>query len=82
MDEPFELPVLYNNKEMLLPAQLHQYGYSFKIEVEVNGTAIFFERDEDRNWRAMVEPSEVEMNSYLTKELLQAILTSIERVLQ
>jgi hypothetical protein len=82
MDEPFELPVLYNNKKMLLPAQLHQYGYSFKIEVEVNGTAIFFERDEDRNWRAMVEPSEVEMNSYLTKELLQAILTSIERVLQ
>jgi hypothetical protein len=82
MDEPFELPVLHNNKEMLLPAQLHQYGYSFKIEVEVNGTAIFFERDEDRNWRAMVEPSEVEMNSYLTKELLQAILTSIERVLQ
>jgi hypothetical protein len=82
MNESFELPVVFNNKEMLLPAQLHQYGYSFKIEVEVNGTAVFFERDEERNWRAMVEPSDVEMNSSLSKEVLQAILTSIEQVLQ
>jgi hypothetical protein len=82
MNESFDLPVVFKNKEMLLPAQLHQYGYSFKIEVEVNGTAVFFERDEERNWRAMVQPSDMEMNSSLSKELLQAILTSIERVLQ
>ena len=81
MNESFELPVVFNNKEMLLPAQLHQYGYSFKIEVEVNGVAVFLERDEERNWRAMVEPSGVEMNSSLSKELLEAILTSIEQVL-
>ena len=82
MNESFDLPVVLNNKEILLPAQLHQYGYSFKIEVEVSGTAVFFERDEERNWRAMVEPSDVEMNSSLSKEVLQAILTSIEQVLQ
>ena len=81
MNESFDLPVVFNNKEMLLPAQLHQYGYSFKIEVEVNGIAVFLERDEERNWRAMVEPSGVEMNSSLSKELLEAILTCIERVL-
>jgi hypothetical protein len=81
MNESFDLPVVFNNKEMLLPAQLHQYGYSFKIEVEVNGIGVFLERDEERNWRAMVEPSDVEMNSSLSKELLEAILTSIERVL-
>jgi hypothetical protein len=82
MNEPFELPVFYNNKEMLLPAQLHQYGYSFKIEVDVNGTPVFFERDEDRNWRAIIDPSTTEVNRSLTSELLQAISTSIQQLLE
>jgi hypothetical protein len=82
MNEPFDLPVLYNNKELLLPAQLHQYGYSFKIEVEVNGTPVFFERDEDRNWRAIIDPSTTEVNRSLTSELLQAISTSIQQLLE
>jgi hypothetical protein len=82
MNEPFDLPVLYNNKELLLPAQLHQYGYSFKIEVEVNGTPVFFERDEDRNWRAIIDPSTTEVNRSLISELLQAISTSIQQLLE
>jgi hypothetical protein len=82
MNEPFDLPVMYNNKEILLPAQLHQYGYSFKIEVEVNGTPVFFERDEDRNWRALIDPSTGDINSALTTELLQAISNSIQLLLQ
>jgi hypothetical protein len=82
MNDPFDLPVLYNNKEILLPAQLHQYGYSFKIEVGVNGTPVFFERDEDRNWRALIDPSTNELNGSLTLELLQAISTSIQKLLE
>ena len=82
MDDSFELPVFYNNQEILLPAQLHQYGYTYKIEVDVNGISVFFERDEEGNWRAIVDPSEFEKNKSFSIELLQAIACSIEEVLK
>ena len=78
MDNSFDLPVWYNNKEILLPAQLHQFGYIYKIEVEVNGMTLFFERDEERNWRATTEPSVSGDNPSISKDLLQAIADSLE----
>ena len=80
MDESFELPVFYNNKEILLPAQLHQYGYTYKIEVDVNGIAVFFERDEEKNWRAILDPSSVDNNPHISKEQLQAIAESLQQL--
>lgn len=77
MDETFDLPVFYNNEEILLPAQLHQYGYTYKIEVEVNGRSIFFERDEERNWRAIAEN-----NTSVNFELLQAISISLQEAFE
>ena len=82
MNNDFELPVSYKGKELLFPGQLHQYGYSQKIEISVNGASIFFERDEEGNWRAIVDPSEFEKNKSFSIELLQAIACSIEEVLK
>ena len=77
--DTFDLSVFYNNEELLLPAQLHQYGYTYKIEVDVNGTPVFFERDDERNWRALVEPSTLESHHHLKVELLQAIADSLQQ---
>lgn len=82
MDEGFELPVSFNGKEILFPAQLHQYGYVPKIEIYVNGVSILYERDEERNWRAIVDPSAIEKNIPVDVELLQAIANSIEEILK
>ena len=82
MDETFELPVSYNNKEILLPAQLHQYGYTYKIEVEINGIPVFFEKDDERNWRALVEPSTMETSQHLKMEMLQAIANSLDQAFE
>jgi hypothetical protein len=79
MEGSFELPVCYEKKEILLPAQLHQYGYSYKIEVEVNGSSIFFERDEERNWRAVGEAAQDQTQS-ISSDLLAAIATSLEQL--
>ena len=80
MDDGFELPVNYNEKELLFPAVLRQFGYTYRIEVEVDSTIVSFERDEERNWRALVDPSLLEKNKTIKVELLQAILDSIENV--
>ena len=79
MNETFELPVLVHNKPLVLPARLHQYGYAYQVEVEINESSIFFERDEERNWRAILHPSRSANPPTVKHELLQAIADALEK---
>jgi hypothetical protein len=79
MHEDFQIPVLYNNRRMNFPAQLVRYAYSYKIEVDVDGTIVYFEPDEERNWRALVAQEE-ESTRHINSDLLKAIATSIEEI--
>ncbi len=47
-------------------------GYTHKFQVQVNGQDLLFEPDEERNYRAFVDPEQVE-NSNIDVELLKAI---------
>ena len=81
MEEDFILPVTFNEKEMEFPARLRAYGYSFKIEVDINDMKVQFERDEERNWRALISYEEVQANKKLNGELLRAIAGTLDTVL-
>ncbi len=79
MNEPFELPVTYKDKE-LLPTRLLLYGYTHKFKVQVNGLEVLFEPDEERNYRAVVDPEKME-RSKIDRELLKAIAEAIKTIL-
>jgi len=81
MDE-FELPVSFNNKEFSFPARLLNYGYSYKLEVDIDGDKIMFEPDEERNWRALVAYEDINSNKKINIELLKAIVVSIEAIMK
>ena len=78
MNEVFELPVHYHGKEHELPARLHVFGLSYKIEVELNGSFVFFERDEERNWRAIADGSNIDQNA--DEEVLKAVIVSLDEL--
>ena len=80
MDEPFELPVLYKLKELMLPAQLIQQGYTHKFEILINDLVVYFEPDEEGSYRALIEPETLPGN--IEPALLQAIADSIESILK
>lgn len=80
MDEDFEIPVTFNNKELHFPARLLTYGYSFKLEIDIEGTTVLFERDEERNWRALVSFEDVQANKHVNAALLKAIAEAIEEI--
>lgn len=80
MYDEFELPVLYNNNELLFPAQLQQWGYSHRFRVDVYGTEVFFEPDEEKCYRALIHPEN--LSRQITVELLQAIAESIETIVR
>jgi len=82
MVEDFKIPVLYNNQRLNFPAQLLRYAYSYKIEVDVEGTLVYFEPDEERNWRALIGQEDVAVNRSLNGELLKAIASSIEEIVK
>lgn len=74
MDDVFLLPVTYKGEELELETQLRPWGYTYRFEVQVNGVPVQFEPDEERNYRALIAPEQVEAKgSQLSIELLQAI---------
>ncbi|HEV7781160.1 MAG TPA: hypothetical protein VGO58_07820 [Chitinophagaceae bacterium] len=80
MEDEFNLPVVFEDKALLFPARLLNYGYSSKLEVDVNGTRVLFEPDEERNWRALVSFEGLQANKKLDAGLLKAIAEAIEKL--
>ena len=78
MEDNFELPVLFNKKDLKFPARLLQYGYTAKLEVEIEGTKVLFEPDEERNWRAVISYDDVRASKKLNTELLKSVAEAIE----
>jgi hypothetical protein len=82
MEEGFELPVTHKGKEWLFPAQLVSFGWTHRIQVDVYGTTVYFERDEEREWRALLAAEDLELNKTIDVELVKAIATCIEEILR
>ena len=75
--EEFELPVIYKGQERMLPASLQVTGYTHRFIVEINGQSIIFEPDEERNYRALLSNEDVNNNLPIDRELVKAIMESI-----
>ncbi|HEU4470198.1 MAG TPA: hypothetical protein VFR58_03870 [Flavisolibacter sp.] len=80
MDDVFDLPVLFRGEELLFPSRLLAQGYSYKVAVDINGQTIFFEPDEERQWRALADPDMVNAAKPVHPDLLQAIVEALEEV--
>ena len=82
MDDDLEVPVIYKNQELIFYAKFIQFGYSYKFEVDVNGTLVFFEPDEERNFRALIDPAIDHENHNIDKELIGLIAEALEEMLK
>ena len=80
MEDEFELPVNFNGKNLTFPAKLLNYGYTVKLEVDIEDTKVLFEPDEERNWRALISFEDLQANKKLNPELLKVIAQVIETI--
>ena len=78
MEEEFEIPVAYKNQQLFFKAKRLILGsYTQKIQVDVYGTEVFFEVDEERNYREYIDPTHTEAQLIkLTRIFLQQIAGS------
>ena len=81
MDYGLEVPVNYKNQELIFYAKFIQFGYSYKFEVDVSGIIVFFEPDEEKNFRAIIDPSIDLGNHKIDKELIQLIAEGLATML-
>ena len=82
MDDDLEVPGTYKNQELIFYAKFVQFGYSYKFEVDVNGILVFFEPDEERNFRAMIDPAIDQGNQKIDKQLIQLIAETLVPMLK
>lgn len=82
MDESFQIPIWYKGGEIFFTARLLTMGYVHKFRVDVYGQELFFELDDYGEYRAIVDPSNMEDAKKLDVELLKAIASSIESILK
>lgn len=82
MDDGFEIPLTYKDKELNLPARLLAYGHSYKIEVTIAETLVHFERDDEAAWRALISNDDVAQNKTLDRGLLEAVAQSLDKLFQ
>lgn len=80
MEEEFNIPVTFNGAEYNFRARLLQYGYSYRLEIEIEHSLVMFEPDEERNWRALVSYEDIKANKKLNPALLSAIAETIAAI--
>jgi hypothetical protein len=79
MDEPFFIPCRYKGVDRQFTATFQAFGYTFRFHVDVDGTDVIFERDEEGNFRAIIPPDTLKHPP--DRNLLQEISAAIEQIL-
>ena len=80
MNEPFDLPLIFLGEEMQVPAEFQPFGYTYRIKITIQGITLFFEPDEEKNYRAVLMPGEQENSKNLPKELLETISQKLQEL--
>ena len=81
MPEHFLLSVMYKEQEWQFESELRVFGYTHKIAVNVNGTEIIFEPDEERNYRAVLPEPDLRKPK-LDPKLIKTIAEELEATLK
>ena len=76
------MPVTFNGKDLEFPARLLKYGYTVTLEVDIEGTKVHYEPDEERDWRAVIPYEEVPLNKRIDANLLKSITEVIEEIMR
>ena len=76
MNEPFNLPVIYQGQEQEFQARFERWGYTHRFAVLIGETTITFEPDEQGSYRAFANDQANQPDA----DLLQAIVDKLKKL--
>ncbi len=80
MNPDLILSVTFEGKVLSLPAYIMQFGYVARLNVEIQGMTVTFERDEESKWRAVIGYADLIADKKVKKELLEAVADVIDEL--
>jgi hypothetical protein len=78
MNETIDIPITYKGNELIFKARVIKYGYIHRFEVNIEGSPVIFEPDEERNYRALLDPAQGNKSNSINLEFLKLIAETIE----
>jgi hypothetical protein len=75
--DTLEIPVTYKNDELYLKAHIVSFGYVNQVVVDLGGTQITIERDEEGNYRALGNTEKVE-SFKVDVDLIKAVVMVLQ----
>lgn len=76
----FDLDIEHRGQTKTFHGTLRQYGYSYRFTINVDGSEVVFEPDEERNLRAIVPPA-IQDNANI-RELVALIGQELHNIFQ
>ena len=74
------MPVTYKGREQIFKVTLQVFGFTYRLVVDVHGQFINFERDEERNFRAVLNYEDANKAATIDHDLVKAIGDAIETI--
>ena len=82
MADEFDIPILFKGQQNIYTGSLKTFGFSYRIEVAIEGQLIFFEPDEDRqHFRGIIQYDQIEKSEGVDGELVKIIGGQLEKML-
>jgi hypothetical protein len=82
MEDAFTLTVDFEGEKLELPARVLHYGYTLKIEVQIESISVIFEPDEEGNWRAVMGFEDLVSGKKIKSGLVADVAELIAKVLK
>lgn len=81
MEETIIITVPYKGEEQDFEAQLQLRGYTHRFRILVGEVEVFFEPDEERQYRAVIPPEQAQAVQKIDPALLEAIAATLQEAL-
>lgn len=79
--EPLDFTIEFKGKTRRYTASLYRYGYTFRIQVDIEEHQVYFEPDEEGQFRALFEENSTKVSPPLDGELVKAIAAELQAAL-
>jgi phage-related protein len=80
MEDSLKIPVTYKGEELEFDAKLVPYGYIHRLLIDVEGIEVYFEPDEDRQYRAILSDEALSKNLTPNIELIKLIVEVLNQI--
>jgi hypothetical protein len=78
MNETIDIPITYKGNELIFKARVIKFGYIHRFEVDIDDNTVIFEPDEERHYRAILDPAGDKISKSINIELVKLIAETIE----